>query len=118
MRDSTAHHPRRPAPALRRGASTRSTFHLVKPRFPWSLLAEVIGFEDPPNLQLDVAVFARPALHPFDRLLLRSHLNHREAGDELLGFGERAVDDRPLAAGRLHPHAPRARVQAFPVEKD
>src|SRR5207244_3471456 len=66
-------------------------------RFPGAqlgreLLAEVLGVEHGANRELDTAV-ERRALEPLDRLLDRLHLPDPEAGDDLLGLAERAIDD-------------------------
>src|SRR3979409_1972917 len=61
------------------------------------LLAEVVGLEDLAQLDLDAAV-ERRALEPLDCLLARRALPHPVAGDDLLGLGERTVDDGALAA--------------------
>ena len=41
----------------------------------------------------------KEARHPFDRLILRLHLEQREAGDQLLRLGERPVDHGDLPSG-------------------
>src|SRR5262249_29200644 len=75
-------------------------------------IAEVLGLEDLADLDLAFFVMRiRTALHPLDRLVPRLHLPDPEARDELFRFGERSVDDRPLAAGKSHPRAFRPRVQ-------
>src|SRR5213596_1625424 len=51
------------------------------------------------------APFRSAALDPFDRLFLRLHLPQPEARDQLLGLGERPVDDGPLVPGELDPRA-------------
>jgi hypothetical protein len=51
------------------------------------------------------------ALHPFDRLCLRLHLEDPVAGDQLLGFSEGAVNHRALGAGEPDACALRARLQ-------
>ena len=58
----------------------------------------------------------RAARRPLDRLLLRLHLDQPVAADDLLRLGERAVDDRGLAARERDARALRARVQ--PVERE
>src|SRR5262249_17303485 len=61
------------------------------------LLAEVVGLEDLAQLDLDTAV-ERRSLEPLDRLLARRALPDPVACDDLLGLGERTVDDGALAA--------------------
>ena len=46
------------------------------------------------------------------------HLPEPEAGDQLLGLGERAVDHRALRAREPHPRALRARLQALAGQHD
>src|SRR3712207_1567510 len=58
------------------------------------VLAEVLGLEDLPDLDLRLAPHrVRAALDPLDRLLHGADLPQPEAGDQLLGLGEGAVDD-------------------------
>ena len=66
-----------------------------------SRVAEVLGLEHRANGHLDATVEGR-ALDPLDRLLHRLHLPDPVAGDELLGLGERPVDDRALRAREAH----------------
>src|SRR4051812_3102538 len=72
---------------------------LLLPQLGGEFLAEVLGLEHLANLELDltVAVERWPALDPFDRLLPRVHLDHREAGNQLLRLGERPVGDGGLS---------------------
>src|SRR5262249_55828947 len=65
------------------------------------LPAEVLRLEDRPDLDLDTAA-ERRLLHPLHRLVARCRLEDPAARDYLLRLGERAVDDRRLAAGELH----------------
>src|SRR6478736_5787417 len=69
--------------------------------------AEVLGLEHLAQLELDVAagVPRRPAPDPVERLLARADLDDREAGDQLLGLGERTVDDGRLAVREFHARA-------------
>src|SRR5262245_1636076 len=73
---------------------------LAQPRFLRAQLgrelgAEVLGLEHGPDLQRRLrAGRVRAAFRPLDRLLQRLHLPDPEAGDELLGLGERPVHDR------------------------
>jgi pimeloyl-ACP methyl ester carboxylesterase len=55
---------------------------------------------------------------PVERFLFRIHLNQRVAGDELLGLGERSVDEGSLAAGILDAKASRARMKSQCVQQD
>src|SRR5712691_4449839 len=84
------------------------------------LFAEVVRFEHGTNLEL--ALFARhrigTAASPFDRFLDRPDLPEPEARDELLGFGERSVDDGALASRELDALALRARMETFAREHD
>src|SRR5438552_234589 len=76
------------------------------------LLAEVVGLEDLAQLDLDPAV-ERRSLEPLDRLVARRALPHPVARDDLLGLGERAVDDGALAAVEADLCALGGRVQAL-----
>src|SRR4051794_10242348 len=84
-------------------------------------LAEVLGLEDLTELDRRALALTRTgpghALHPLDRLLLRLHLDDPEAGDQLLGLGERPVSHGGLAVGEPDPRALRARVQALAGEQ-
>src|SRR6267143_6054621 len=81
--------------------------------------AEVRRLEHLANL--DLGLRAREGIgaapHPFDRLLLRLHLNQPEPGDQLLRLGEGPVDDAPLPSGEPDARALRARVQPFGREQ-
>src|SRR5438093_2247827 len=70
---------------------------------------EVLGLEHLADLHL--GVLARSTLEPLDRLRLGLHLPEPEAGDQLLGLGERPVDHGPLPAGEPDPRALRAGLQ-------
>src|SRR4051794_27014595 len=78
------------------------------------LVAEVLGLED--LADLDVGALSLPRtrtrhpLHPLDRLFLRLDLDDPEAGDQLLGLGERAVGHGGLAVRELDACALRRRV--------
>src|SRR5207244_10447130 len=69
------------------------------------LRAEVFGLENLADLDLCLGAGHRvgAALDPVDRLLLRLHLPQPEAGDQLLGLGERPVDDAAPLAREAHP---------------
>src|SRR5690606_37415449 len=54
--------------------------------------AEVVGFEDLPDLKLDAAI-ERRLLEPLDDFVLGTGLHDPEARDKLLRFGEWAIDD-------------------------
>src|SRR4029078_7090519 len=78
--------------------------------------AEILGFEDLPDLELGILarVRARALLRPRDRLVERLALPHPEARDQLLGLGERAVHRRALAVpGEVDARAFRAGLQPF-----
>src|SRR5213076_2682739 len=65
------------------------------------LLAEILGLEDLADFQLRFLLGAhrgRATLGPLDRLRLGLALPNPEPRDQLLGLGERAVDDGLLAA--------------------
>src|SRR3954469_19012573 len=79
---------------------------------------DILGLEQLPDLELDVAVLAGPSLDPVDRLFPRFHLDHRKPRDELLRLGERTVRHGRLAAGDLHTGAFRAGLQPRAVEHD
>src|SRR6478735_7725627 len=62
-------------------------------------LSEILGLEDPADLDLGIAChWIRAALDPFDRLFHRLALPDPETGDQFLGLGERSVDDGTLGA--------------------
>src|SRR5712664_4416860 len=69
---------------LRRGAEALFLFA----QFGRQRLAEILRIEDLPDFDLGAAV-ERRALHPFDRLVARLHLDQPEAGDELAGCRKR-----------------------------
>src|SRR3712207_3282018 len=80
-------------------------------------LAEVLGGREGADLELTAA--ERRLLRPLDRLLAGGHLEHPVAGDQLLGLGERPVDDRGVAVlVELHAGAVRAGPEAVAVEHD
>src|SRR5439155_104343 len=56
------------------------------------------------------------ALDPLDRLFLGLHLDQPEPGDQLLGLGERPVDDGALGARELDARALGARLQPLARE--
>jgi hypothetical protein len=62
--------------------------------------AEIVGLEHLANLDLGITVreWIGTALDPLDCFLQRLHLEEPEAGDQLLGFGEGAVDNGPLVS--------------------
>ena len=71
---------------------------------------------------LEIRFFAghrvRALLRPLDRLFDRLHFPDPEAGDELLGLGERAVDDRPFRAVEANALAVLAGLQAVAALHD
>src|SRR6202790_2573388 len=71
---------------------------LLLAQFGCQRLAKILGIEDLANFDLGAAV-ERRALHPFDGLVPRLHLNQPEPGNEIAGHGERAVADATLLAG-------------------
>src|SRR6185437_11866810 len=62
------------------------------------LSAKVLRLEDRSNRHFDAAIEGR-TLEPFHGFLKGLDLPDPVAGDQLLGLGERAVDDRALGAG-------------------
>ena len=70
------------------------------------LVAEVVGLEDLADLDLGSPSVGRDALDPLDRLVASTSPRDPEAGDQLLGLGERAVDDGALVAGEARPARP------------
>src|SRR5690348_6215757 len=75
---------------------------------------EVLELEELPDLDLAVPAVdrrVRKAARPLERPLARLGLDDRVAGDQLLGLGERAVDDGALAAVVLHAPSLGARLQ-------
>src|SRR5215813_9653228 len=84
---------------------------LLRPELGSELLTEVFGLVERPDLEL-LAV-ERRALEPRDRLVHRLHLPQPEAGDQLLGLGERSVDDGRLASREPDPLALGGRLQAL-----
>src|SRR5215813_9058033 len=84
------------------------------------LLPEVLVLENLPDLELRVLAGHRigAALGPLERLLHRLDLPDPEAGDELLRFGERPVDDGLLPAREAHALPLSARMEAFAGEHD
>jgi len=61
-------------------------------------LAEGAVAHDRPDVELDLAEHVDIASRPVDGLRTRVELEDREAADELFRLGERAVDERLLAA--------------------
>src|ERR1700722_20783965 len=76
--------------------------------------AEITRFEQLANLDLEILMSGiGAALDPFDRFFLGFHLPDPEAGDQLLGLGERAIDHGLLASGELDARALRTRKEAL-----
>src|SRR5690242_19323274 len=103
------------APGLRARLGLLPQPRLALAELGRELLAEVLGLEHGPELDLAVgrAFGTGNALDPLDRLVERLHLPHPVAGHELLRLRERAVDHRALVAREADPRALRARVQAL-----
>src|SRR5216684_3939251 len=84
-------------------------------------LREVVELEILPHLDLGHAAVDRrigEALGPLDRFLARLDVDHRVAGDELLRFRERAVDEAPLSSVVLDAPALFAALQAGGIDQD
>src|SRR5207249_2241802 len=90
------------------------------PKLRGELLAEILRLEDWADLDLRLLPRhrSRAAPDPLDGLLHRLHLPDPEARDELLGLGERPVDDRLLPAGEAHALALAAGVEAVARQHD
>src|SRR5262249_58060216 len=84
---------------------------LLLPELGSQRLTEVLGLVERPDL--DLLAVERRALEPRDRLVHRVHLPQPEAGDQLLGLGERSVDDGRLASREPDPLALGGRLQAL-----
>src|SRR5512134_2575704 len=80
-------------------------------------IAEVVGLEHGADLDLALRKMLEGAApEPLYGVLDRVHAPQPEAGDPLLGLGERTVGHGP--AGELDAYALRARVQTLPGEQD
>src|SRR4051812_35173468 len=81
------------------------------------LVAEIVGLEDLPDLDLAATLRrVRAALGPLDGLVERLALPQPVAGDQLLGLGERPVDDAALRTAELHARTLRAGVESLALE--
>jgi len=89
------------------------TFFLLA-QFRRQLCAEVLQFEHLANLDLGLSARHRvgATLDPLDGFFSGLHLPQPITGDQLLGFGERAVDHRAFVTGETHAGAFAAGVQA------
>src|SRR6266436_8405170 len=85
------------------------------PEFRSELGAEVVGFEHLANFDLRPTVEGT-ALEPLDRLFHRPYLPQPEAGDQLLGLGERPVSHGLLPSRELDALAFRAGVKPLACE--
>ena len=74
---------------------------------------EVFHLEQGPQFELALAIVARHALGPVDRLGHRLRLDHPEACDELLGLGKGTVGHRELAPRQPNARALRALCEAL-----
>ena len=81
-------------------------------------LLEVFELDDPAYVDPLGADEQRELARVLDGLGERVHLEDREAGDQLLGFGERAVDHAYVAVVDLDPGALRARRDTLAREED
>src|SRR4029079_7439129 len=75
-------------------------------------LAELVELEDGPDLDLGAAV-ERGLLEPLHGFVDRLHLPDPVAGDQLLGLGERSIDDGALLAGEADALAALRRLQTL-----
>src|SRR4029077_13423211 len=92
----------------RRGRLARRELRLLRAAHPHLAEAldrgtglEVLELEHRPHFDLAFLAVDRrvgEATGPVERLLARFHVDDRVAGDQLLGFSERAVDDLRLRA--------------------
>src|SRR5215831_14214212 len=80
------------------------------------VLTEVFGFED--RADFDFFVAEGSPFQPLDGLVHGTDLPEPEAGDQLLGFSERAVDDRALGAIELYALALGTGLQALACQHD
>src|SRR5688572_24480745 len=83
--------------------------------------AEVFQLEELTDFNLPIRPLAGgigEAIGPFHRLFLRFHLNERVAGNELLGFGKRPIDDSTLSSRVLDARPLRAWLEARGIEQD
>ncbi len=79
---------------------------LLFPQLGREVGAEIFCLEQLANFNLGLArEWIRAALDPFDRLVLRLHLPQSEAGDQVLRFGERSLNNGALVSGELDPSA-------------
>src|SRR5262245_7144812 len=84
----------------------RSQACVPLPDFRRDRIAEVLDLEHGPELNLAfLLVRIGATLNPVQRLLQRRHFPEPKAGDELLGLGERPVDDGAALARETHPRA-------------
>src|SRR3954453_12592647 len=105
---------RRTRASLLAGRDLVAQLLLPFPQFRREVRAEVLGLGDPPDL--DLGVLERRALEPFGGLLERGDLPDPETADQLLGLGERTVDDVRLRAVEAHSLALDRRGEALPGE--
>src|ERR1700680_2928026 len=83
--------------------------------FRRGISAEIFRFEDAADFDFRAAIKGR-ALEPFDRFVHGADLPEPEAGDELFGFGEGAVDHGTLFAFKFDTLAFRRGLKAFAGE--
>src|SRR6185312_1248776 len=91
-------------PLLARYLRTKLIFLLFQIRCEF--ITEILGFGH--LTDLDLRVIERRPPKPRYRFIPRLHLPYPEACNELLGLGERPVDDSSLAVRELHTGALRA----------
>src|SRR2546422_244158 len=105
----------KPLPLL---GQLRAKALFLLPELGSELGAEIRRLEDLANFDLGLrASGIGAALDPFDRFLLRLHLNQPEAGDQLLRLGEGPVDHGPLRSGELDARALGARLEPLAREQ-
>src|SRR6478736_9707681 len=95
----------RPQRRLVLGGGGGAQAFFLCPHLRGEVRAEVLCLEHAADLHRLVALAKRRAAYPLDGLFHRLHLPQPVTGDELLGLGERAVDDGALAAAEAHAHA-------------
>src|SRR5829696_408721 len=82
-------------------------------------VAEILRLEDLPDLDLGLTLQrVRAFLDPVDRLLQRVHFEDPEAGEQLLGLGERTIDHGATGAREPHTRTLRRGMEPLTGEHD